>query len=225
MKFYAVFAIVLGFAGNAFCQQTQPMVISNYTGRQINMPWDQSIKGNPYLNKDLENGKVVFMNNQYIEKVKLHYDVVNDKPVFQGENGNLMYFRDQVKEFTIPYKSNDTTYNAVFRFIDYNKNDVKPDSYYEVLYDGSIVLFKRHMKQATERRIDVSAVETYFKDQYAYYILRENSLRKISSKSTLVSALKTEGKDVDGFIKKNKINIKDDSDLRKVMEYVSPKSN
>jgi len=83
--------------------------------------------------------------------------------------------------------------------------------FYDVLYDGQTTVYKKEIKTLNE---DLSSgkLRTFILDENAFFIKKNNVFFTVSNKSSLLDILKDKKKEVQEFIRKNKLKIRKDKD-------------
>ena len=83
------------------------------------------------------------MNDQFFDKIKLKYDIVNDEIMFPNEKTNTIIIlnKSQVSRFSLNFN------RSVYEFVKLNTGDIRVDGYIQLIYDGSNRLFKKWEKR------------------------------------------------------------------------------
>lgn len=148
------------------------------TGRSVNEPRIDNVKGDPNLFKDWAKGSVglVGEHNSY-SNLDLMYDQVKDKLYFRSGNEKLE-FTKPVKEFKISDGTITNIYRSGFPAFDKNTNA----TLYQVLTDGQVKLLKQVKKdivttkgynEVTEMRYD-SKIKYFVSDGELFYEIKPN---------------------------------------------------
>lgn len=85
-------------------------------------------------------------------------------------------------------------------------NKLPSEGYYIQFYEGKHPLYKRYTYPSFTPTIQ------NLKQTIAYYIYKDGTYHKISNKNSLLKALKTDKKELEQFIKENKLNFNKDKD-------------
>jgi hypothetical protein len=149
--------------------------------------------------------------------MSLKFDQISGDVIFKDRAGKSMGFADPVAEFKLTDKNNAT---RLFRSGYKPGNANSERSFYEVLYDGGIVLLKDPKKNIVEHRsYNSSTTVKSIVETPVYYIQAKGQLVKIKKDTkTLLSALGNLPS-LKKYIQDTKLNLKDESDLAKLMLY------
>ncbi len=175
------------------------------------------IKGSPFLNEDWSAGVVKMADGSTYKDMSLKFDQVSGELIFKNRDGKTMGFADPVSEFRLTGKDQ---VSRLFRngFKTGQANSER--SFYEVLYDGGTILLKDPKKNIVEHRAyNSSTAVKSIVEPPAYYLKINGQLVKIKKdKKAVLSALGNSSQ-LDKYIQDNKLNLKEDADLAKLMLY------
>lgn len=185
-----------------------PLTVIKYT----------DVEGNPYLYDFWVKGKVTLKNGKSYSNDSLKYDLIDDKLIFKNDDGTLMHFAEPVKSFDLLSKDQTILH---FRNGLPVTNGLNPESYFQIIYDGKVPLFKRTGKFVTESKQYSSASSTkLFNTTYSYYSLQNGVLTKIPlNKKTIINLFGIEEQQLNDYLKQEKIDFKKDADLNKLFTY------
>ncbi len=190
-------------------------------GTQLREIKYEDVTGSPYLFDYWVNGKVTTKSGKHYENMPLKYNVMDDKLIFKHENGNLMYFAEPVTTFELlnPDLNISNKYINGLPVIDHFNND----SYFEVIFSGQTSLFKKTNKKIIESKQYGSAVvNKSFNTTNSYFTLSDGNFAKITPTKKAISALfPTKEQELNNYLKKEKIDFKQDKDLKKLFEYLT----
>ena len=181
----------------------------------------EDVTGTPYLFDYWSKGKVTTKSGKHYVDMPLKYNIIDDKLIFQQENGNLMYFAEPVTAFELPNSDLSTSSKfvnglpAVDRF--------NASSYFEVIFAGKISLFKKTYKTIAESKQYGSAVTNKsFNITENYFVLYDDKFLKITpNKKTISGLFPAKEQELNEYLKKEKIDLKADQDLKKLFEYLT----
>ncbi|TDX00318.1 hypothetical protein [Dinghuibacter silviterrae] len=161
--------------------------------------------GIPYFgSKESYDGSVLYDGIRY-DHLKLWYDLVYDEVVTVGSDGGfrLTLNSPRVASFTLGDR----------RFLRITKDDTHPvhTGFYELLYDGRVRLLRRTTKDIQELTT-TEAVERYVETDSSYYLVKEGQYDPLYKKKSVLAALADKKKEIQVFIRKNKIDLKKDKD-------------
>lgn len=175
------------------------------------------VKGSPYLFDDWSLGIVKMVAGSSYKDMALKYDQVTGELIFKDKTGKSLGFADPIAEFKIIDKSNAfRIFRSGFKATDNNSEK----SFYEVLYDGGTTLLKDPRKNIVEHRAyNSSTVVKSVVETPAYYVVLNGELIKIKKDKKAILAALPNSAALDKYIQDNKLNVKEDKDLAKLMLY------
>lgn len=181
----------------------------------------ENVSGTPYFLDIWSKGKVTTKSGKHFVDIPLKYDIMNDKVIFKGDDGNIMDFLEPVSTFEIT----DANLSNSYKFTNGLPitDGLNASSFFQVIANGKISLFKRVYKKITESKDYGSATVNKSFDSYsAYYVLQNGNLSKISiNKKSLIGLLPNKEQEITDYLKKEKTDFKQDSDLKKLFEYIN----
>jgi len=181
----------------------------------------ESIDGTPYFLDIWLKGKVSTKSGKHFVDIPLKYDIVNDKVIFKGKDGNIMDFLEPVSTFEII----DADLSNSYKFTNGLPitDGLDASAFFQIIASGKISLYKRVYKKTTESKDYGSAtVKKSFDNYMAYYVLQNGNLTKISiNKKSLIGLLPNKEKEITDYLKKEKTDFKQDSDLNKFFTYLN----
>lgn len=170
------------------------------------------VGGSPYFTKDFVASKI----SEYPDQVMTRYDIFNDNIEFL-KNG---------KPFILPKTEN---YKSIYLIAQGKKIELINGTYYISIYEGFYKIYKKIKTkfQAFER-----AKNGYTEDKEAkfynlpdsYFILINNNLVSIpKNKNNFANLFPNKEKEIIQEIKKNKINLDNEKDLKTLMQIIDQK--
>ena len=212
-----IIIVFCAFSINTYSQgviiSTDPLNVG-YTGRTYH-----NIEGSPYLYENWIKGSVKLTNGLAYSNLSLKYDQVADELIFLNETSKPQIFQHPVHEFTI---LNNQNREIKFRNGFTPVEDGSAMSFYEVLADGNTQLLKRTSKSIVEELASGSNILKVqkIKENTKYYIATADKLIRIKKdQKSILSALSGKSTELSKFIKDNKLNLKADDNLAKVIAY------
>lgn len=177
-----------------------------YNGNQY-IVYAQTIEdGIPFFETaELTNGNVTYWGVEY-KKVPLMYDVLKGEVITLVPSSNYLIelHTEKVSSFEImDHKFVRIEKDSV------NKN-IKP-GFYDVLYDGNVAVYKRETKTLNE---DLSSgkLRKFILEDSSYYIKKNGVFFEVNKKSSLLNVFKDKKKDVQDFMRKNKLKLQRNKD-------------
>jgi hypothetical protein len=170
--------------------------------------------GIPYFGSTTPyDGSVTYDGIRY-DHLKLWYDLVYDEVVTIAPDGGFKMTLNspRVTAFTL----GDT------RFVRITRDDAHPvrTGFYELLYDGRVRLLRRSAEDIQELTT-FDAVERYINADSSYYLVKDGIFHPLNKKKSVLAALGDRRKDIQAFIRKNKISLRKDKDaaLTQIITY------
>ncbi|GGE58572.1 hypothetical protein EV200_103386 [Pedobacter psychrotolerans] len=179
--------------------------------------------GSAFFSDVWSKGIVKDVNGTSIKDIELKYDELTDELLFRSNDGQELGFAVQVSQFEININTSGNLKKHFFKngFPAIAKSSER--SFFEILHNGKINLLKKNYKRVEESRAFNTATVTktiinrlkYF--TYDGFRITEfkrdiKSLQKVFGETSLV---------VIEYIKNQKLDIKNDDDLIKVLEFYS----
>jgi len=175
--------------------------------------YDLRIKGTPYFpSAGWEYGKVEYDGFHYTN-VMMRFDEVSQQLVIQTlEQAPLIVQSLKIKSFAV------SGHTFVYFFPD-TLNSARPAGFYDQLYHGKTSVLLRREKFIKEKVS--SEIEREFLKRYQLYLNRDNFWYPVSSSRYALRILKDRSREIQQYIRKNKINFKNDPEqaLVKIATY------
>ncbi|KEQ31789.1 hypothetical protein N180_12030 [Pedobacter antarcticus 4BY] len=196
----------------------QHVFLSDNYGKPVVEHKYENLNGSTYLFDNWEPGIVKLGNGSVLKDIELKFDMVNEVVLFKGKNGETLRFVEDVKEFTFLTPQNHKIFRSGFGLV----KGATGDTYYEILFDGTIKLLKRTKKLIIESKGYNSATVNKNVDSLVkYYYVNENG--KIeefkTAKKPIISLLSSRAKEIENLIAAEHLDLKNDIDLAKIFKY------
>ena len=151
------------------------------------------------------NGNVTYWGVEY-KNVPLLYDILKGEIITVVPSTNYL-----IKLNTEKVSSFEVLNHKFIRIAKDSSNKNIKTGFYDVLYDGQTAVYKKEIKTLNE---DLSSgkLRTFILDENAFFIKKNNVFFTVSNKSSLLDILKDKKKEVQEFIRKNKLKIRKDKD-------------
>lgn len=166
-----------------------------------------------FLNDDWIDGSIVY-SGEHFDNIPLMYDLSSDKIVaehFAGAAVELVTAK--VSAFSIAghnfkkYKKSDDTRQTI------------TEGFYEVLYEGKVIILKRHIKIYTEI-LKMTEIYREFDEKTHYYVVKNNAFYPIGSRGALIKILSDKKRELRRFSRENDLGFrKDDTVFKKLAAY------
>lgn len=200
----------------------QSAIVSDIQGRPFLAKSYTDVKGSPYLFDGWFKGVVKLMNGTVYESIDLMYNQIKDELIFKASENQAQTFTLPIYEFTLRQSEKDVIllekkFRRGFTPVD-GASDM---AFYEVLADGKTLLLKRTSKVIFEELPYGSSTKLQtIKDNVYYYINTSGKLIKIKKdKKQILTALNIHTAELEMYIKGNKLDLKQDTDLVKLISY------
>ena len=176
-------------------------------------------KGSPMILDDFTRGNIYYSNKSKTSGKLINYDCYN----------NQVLYSDGTNTYVLPPKEIDFLEFLVddesFVFKHVFVEELKKSLFLQVLYNHKSILYKRHYREflkadytraySADRRYDE------YVNQYDYYLSLDGgdvvSLKP--KKKSLLAIMNLHSEEIEAFLKTEKINLKSDKDLVKVVKY------
>lgn len=191
------------FAKNSYSlQKGNQAAIYNGT---IHISYSSEIEGIAYFySVEWQKGNVLY-DDIYYENILMKYDMVKDQLIVKAkeiEGFPIVLFSPRVKEFSL-------LGSKFIRVDNTTTGSFLQTGFYQQLTQGKVIALARVTKNISEKIID-NKVDRKFKEKVKYYIFKDNLYYSIDKKNDLLNILKEHKKEVQGFIKENKLNFRKD---------------
>ena len=182
----------------------------------------EGVKGSPYVLKDFSPGEVFLKTKNKVAVKELNYNCFENEIVYMDPATKVIRLinKFQVDLFTIQVE------NKTLTFVPIRLEADAAIIFVEVLYNKSSTVYKVYEKDWVKANYEggYSADRKYdeFVDKYDLYFLKhgENALYKSKkSKKHVIAAFPEHEKEISSFIKSNKLNLKEDQSLIRLLEY------
>jgi|LauGreDrversion4_2_1035121.scaffolds.fasta_scaffold02251_10 hypothetical protein len=218
MRFFRLTLVTLVFTSLYNLAHGQEFIKDNQ-GRVISVQKYTDIQGTPFLVDTWTKAIVRLKSNGNFSNISVKYDLVEDQLLFRDvKSDQPMEFIDQVLEFKLIADDESwSIFKKGFKASDGNTSN----NFYQVLYDGGTQLLKRKVKKVIEDRPYSSAVTVKtFQEIETYYLAKANEPLKIKKdKKQILTVLADHAAELEKYIQENKLNVKEDEDLIKLIAY------
>jgi hypothetical protein len=171
-----------------------------------------------YSTDDWSTGSVVYWGELY-ENISLLYDLSTDQVITEHDRGSpIRLLPEKVQAFKIA----EHTFVRLYRD---DKNRIS-DGFFDQLYDGKTKVYGRYWKTYGED-LENTKVVPRFDASIRYYIVKDGVFTVVKSKGSVLQVLEDRKQDVKNFIRKNRINFKDNREkaIVRVTEFYDTLNN
>lgn len=169
------------------------------------------VKGSPYLEQDFRKGDVIMASGRKFENMDIKYDILVKKVVFiDAKDGESKFFDAPIVSFS--FKSGEFS-RYFFKSVDGN--------FYELLTNGKVPLWKGVAKSIIEDRpYGTTKAQKIINTNTYYYTGEVTSLKKMKAdKKSIVEVLNDKSGEIEGLIKKEGLNPKNEEELVRIFAY------
>jgi hypothetical protein len=186
-------------------------------------PYDFRIKGHPYYLSNVLAPGIVNYDGTLYQQVNIALDIVRDELTANRFNNN---FRMRLASEKISYFS---FLNHFFvRLVqDSSRQSSLPTGFYDRLYNGQVKLYAKRHKKIDESISPEEGDKLWFTENDSYFIFLKDRYYPVKSKKELFDIFKDRKKDLKKFIRKNKLDFKEDPEttILKSVEYCNQLMN
>ena len=202
------YTIAIQNAISAYHQYLSPQT-SLYNGSEY-VDYAYTInEGTPFFeDTQFSNGTVEY-DNVWYSNVYIFYDEVLEEVVIKDayNRGKIILNTEKVTGFSL---------------LNHNFVKLAPDStgkspirmgFYDVLYKGNLGVYKRQTKKILESISASLGLRRVIDEQNEYYIKKGTAFYAVNNKHDLLNITKDKKKEVQQFIRKNKLKIRQENDI------------
>ena len=226
MQKYLIAILFLFLTFNAVAQYDIPMMeAASDTWRLQKMKNGESfihpeaIAGNPYLNKDFKEGKLISKYNLKFPVLPLRYNIYTDNIEYKSPDNKIFALKDQNK--IKAYEIGDTT----FIYSSYYKNKSKIASgYFQVLVTGKVtglIKYNVYLLEAQpERPYREAKPKRFSKIAKSFYVkVADGAAVPVTKEKEFLQLFPSQKNQLNQFIKKEKLHIQKQDDFVKLVNY------
>lgn len=194
------------------------LLIKAADDNRYNTPEKETV-GSPYLKDEFVNGTVVAFNSVYTD-MPMRYNIHGDYIEFNKKNQTYILDPEpRIKQVRFDDK--------IFVVLKYEQKGKEKHGYLELLDSGSVALFSKktilyrewQAPKALESR-PTPAKYSRTGDIY-FFRISDGPVMRVESMKKLIEALPDKRDELTQFVKKEKLGIKEESDLKKLIKYYS----
>ncbi len=194
--------------------------------RKIDMRYE-GLLGTPYFLPDWSEGMIEMNMGKNYTNVPLKFDAFSQNLLLRrpwSNNDSIIVYPNQVIGFILKGSEGQDYYFKRYPQVQTAEVNLR-DGYFMVLYEGKNALLKRVSKQfkKADFKDPYSNNVRYdsYNDDFSYYLLKpDKTLVKVKqSKKGLLDALSDKEASIKTFIDKEKLNLKTDDGLARVVQY------
>lgn len=224
MKLVPVLLLTL-CALNVYSQVSEMQVSANdlMSGSNMVRTFDnrnKDVKGFPTISKSFYPGHVSMESGATVKQDSINFDVFhNDVLVKKGKDLVMVVNKAMVAGFFMKFSDSERKFAKI-------RDPQGNDLFFEVLVEGKVSLYKRTIKTISGPGVDdgysTSRQYSMYMQSTKIFIKKENEgLVELKSKKVLMSLFPDKEEAITSFMKENKLGVKDDAELVKVIEYIN----
>lgn len=179
----------------------------------------KGIEGNPFIFEEYQSGRILMKTGKIYFQDKINYDAYKNDIIVIHKGNELFLNKGIIKGFEL-FVGADT---LTFRKIVQGGNN---DFFVQVLVDAPISLLKKTEKTivapTNTGAYSTGKLNSEFETKQKYYwLLKEGSLKEIKNKRDFLSQFSASDKELEVFMKKNKLDLKTEGDLLQIFSYLN----
>ena len=174
---------------------------TEYTGYPYNF-----VEGSPFfLSPQEQRGSIVYDNVEYTD-VNLIYDNMMDVVLLKDENHRIQLSNERISRFTIG--------NYLFvRIVNDSLSTGFPETgFYNILHEGNLSVLKKEIKTIRQIYSYSQEITRVIDVKSNYYFRKNNQYTRINSQKELLNFFGDQKKEIQHYIKSNKLSFKKDPD-------------
>jgi len=182
----------------------------------------KEVKGSLFLWDDWKNGDVELKGGEIIKDVLINYDI-DKKEILLNEDAKYYYLSiDQITGFDKMIKDpvSKTEERRFSKVLVKDKSEIM-----EVLVLGEYPLYKhveiKIIKPTYNKVLDIGDRTTKIKKKSVFYIKDDGKLIKLPTKQKKARKAFSDSKPILSYLKENKIDLKDEEEVVKMMNYIN----
>lgn len=201
--------------------QLSAQSVQDIQGRVFREAPGMEVKGSPYINNYYAKGSITTITDQVFDNFEFKFNLNSNNLIYKSSSGELMESTIPLKEFVIYTKIKGVDVPRLFRS-GYPVNSYVPSNhFYEVLKDGDVQYLKYVKKDIFEQKEYSGSTSKVYQETVSYYIaLKDSTPTQINrTAASILSVLSLQEKQLNDYIKDQKLNLKNDGDIVKLLTF------
>lgn len=180
------------------------------------------IEGSPYYFKDWKMGAVTDVSGKVTDKMMLRYDMYRDEVLYLQDGKSYAVAQEYARSFSFVVVNEQTsaienaTFKNGFTIEGYTKKN-----YFYVIYSGKAHYLKKFKTSYLEETVNNfgtnEQVKRFMQSEQEFFVAHDNTATQIKNRKEILSLFGTLNDQMKGYIKSNKLNVKNDNDLAKIL--------
>lgn len=196
--------------------------ISDVNGRPFENRFDD-VNGTPYFDARYKYADITLKQGRTFTQVKAKINLVTQETIFESSNGIAGFMEAGVVK-KISYADTTTDQGIVFYIFQsgFPAIDKQSDKYfYQVLVEGKCSYVRSMVKKVSERKNELSGeIVKEFETTDNYYLFHKGEMKRLKKdKDFILSELADKQEPLNVFITSNKLNLKNQDHLIKLLKY------
>ena len=173
-------------------------------------------EGTPYLNLDWEPADILLKNGKTIQDLMIRYNVLENKMLYQDKGKTYVVGTpDSIAEIKF--------LNKIFLYIPFEKNHTTENGFFEIVSKGKVNLLRKYEIEVLRANYSMQ-FDTGFKNDrlslnQELYLQKDDHAAVANRKNKLLEILSDKKNEVTHFINQEKLSVKDQEDLFKILSY------
>jgi hypothetical protein len=167
-------------------------------------------EGHPFFKSSAFTNGDIYFDGMLFLGVPMLYDLIKDQVVIRNFH-NLYKINlpaDKIQQFIL-------SEHVFVRIVRNNFNGMNT-GFYEQLYKGKIGLFAKREKEIVEKR-GTQQIDNVVISTNAYYVMKKDIYYKFKNERSLLKILNDKKKEIQQYLKKNRVRYKDDPERSMIM--------
>lgn len=190
------------------------MTESTYTRDNLKV---SDIQGTPYLSEKFSPGKITTKEGVTYKNIPLRYNGFSDDLEFQkGEDCYNIDPKSTIKRAEFG--------GRVFSCMEYSLGGKIRNGYFELLTEGNATLLVKYTVKLVEKAeasayVDAKPARFDAPSKEYYLIFKDASAKLITNKKSLLELFGNQKDEMESYISKNKLSVKEDDTLKKIVSH------
>ncbi|WP_443943688.1 hypothetical protein ACJVDH_12245 [Pedobacter sp. AW1-32] len=219
MKLLVIFLLACSIG--AVNVQAQGYFMQDVSGKPIKTNTYENISGSPYLFENWIKGTVTTLSGKKYNISDLKMDLIANKLLFKDSVNEVLSFSENITSFALQPDESDSK-TLIFKTGFSGSKGLRASDFVQVLTEGKTTLLKKTNKIVSESRAyNSSTVDKSITTSIVYYFVNEDkeNILLVLNKKNFAQNFSSHQDKIEAFLKDNKVNLKDEDDLIKIVTY------
>jgi len=179
----------------------------------------KQIEGSPYLDKAFKPALIVKTDQSEIRNMALRYNIYENTMEFKQKE-TVLFIVDPVTISKIVFA------DRIFVYALYRAGGKTRLSYFQVLNEGKYQLLKKYSTTFKAPELKSDSPAKFVTQQPEYFLRYKNGMaHSISSRKKLIKVLQPVSEDIIDFIQREKINVRNETELINTLQFINRSEN